>query len=152
MGHLGMSAIDVADDLLQRTGMAMLTGDTDGFVCCFSLPQVFQTALGQVHVETRNQLARMFETVHGQFRSLGVTDMARHVLHAEFRDPETIYSTHETRLLHGHTLLQEPFPVFSVLKAFGSRWLIRSSAYGARDDSLAGRAYNAALTLDEGQA
>lgn len=127
----------------------MLSGDATMFIACFALPQGFETAVGKVHVETKEHLTRMFETVHQKYKSIGVTDFARHVIHAEYRDSETIAFAHETRILQGATLLQEPFPAFSIVKFVAGQWLVHSSSYGATDESLAGKVLNAALRLEQ---
>lgn len=139
------TAEDIADALLQRTGLAFLTGDADAFVTCFSLPQVFETERGKIDVTNRGQLVRMFEAARGYYNSHGVTDIDRAIVHAEFKSDDTICSTHESRLLMGTSLVQEPYPVFSIIRRFETRWLISSRVYGATNDSVAGRALNAAF-------
>ena len=123
----------------------MLSGDAQAFVSCFALPQEFETASGKVLVQSRQHLTRMFLAVHSHYKAMCVTDMVRHVVHAEFRNSETITFTHESRLLQGTVLVQEAFPVFSIVRLIEGDWLVTSSSYGTTDESLAGRALNAAL-------
>ena len=138
----------IADDLLQRTGSALLNSDAQVFVDCFALPQEFETAAGKIRVETQEHLTRMFETVHQKYKSIGLTGMVRHVIQAEYRDAATIAFVHETRLLRATTLLQEPFPAFSIVRNVDGIWRVHSSSYGATEDSIAGRTLNAALHLE----
>lgn len=144
MAHQDHFARTIAEDILFRTGEAVMSGDTASFVACFALPHIFETAQGSTRVETADHLVQMFETVRHGHALRGVTDLARHIVQATFHDDKTIHSTHESRLLRGTTLLEDPFPVFSVIRAFGPRWLISSSTYGARHDSHVGRTLEAA--------
>lgn len=136
----------IAEDLLQRTGAALLNGDSGAFADCFALPQVFETVSGRVVAETRGHLVRMFQAVQQKYRCMGVTDLVRHVVQAEYRDHETIAFTHESRLLQGTTLLQAPFPTFSIVKYVDGLWLVHASSYGPTHDSIAGRVLNSALS------
>lgn len=145
MARDALSATTIADDLLQRSGAAMLSGDAQAFVSCFALPQEFETASGKVLVQSRQHLTRMFLAVQSHYKAMAVTDMVRHVVHAEFRNSETITFTHESRLLQGNVLLQEAFYVFSIVKLIEGEWLVAASTYGPTDDSIAGKALNAAL-------
>lgn len=135
----------IADTLLQKTGTGLLTGDFELFSDCFQLPKEFETFEGRVVISTREQLRKMFETVRSHYHSVGLTDMVRHIVQAEYLDPETISSTHESRLLQGTMLLQEPYPVYSILKLTEDGWKITQSSYAALHDSLAGRALNSAM-------
>ena len=147
MARDDLSPTIIADDLLQRTGAAMLSGDAASFTACFALPQEFETPAGKTVVNTVGHLTRVFEAVHLKYKAMGVTDMDRHVVFAEFRDKRTITFTHESRLLQGTVLLQAAFPVFSIIKLIEDTWLIASSSYGPTDDSIAGRALNAGLQV-----
>ena len=68
--------------------------------------------------------------------------MARHCVVAQFRNPDEVGATHETRLISDGLLIEEPFPTLSVLvRDAAGVWKIRSSSYYLPADSI----YRAAL-------
>ena len=136
-----ISARDVSEHLLERTGRAIMAGDFAGFAACFALPQEIDTFVGPRKIETLEELEATFKDVGRHYRSLGVTQLVRHCVDARFRDEDTVESTHETRLLNGDILAQAPFPVFSILKRTDEGWKIASGQYAIADAP----AHNAAL-------
>ena len=134
----------VSESLLEKTGAAYKSGDAESVVQCFLLPQEMGTFEGRRLMETPEQLRDTFEAVRLYHRRLGVTQMVRHCLVAEYKDADTIEATHESRLLSGQRLVQRPYPAFSVLKRIGGVWKIASSQYAITDapflsDALMGR-------------
>lgn len=136
------SARDVSEYLLARTGQAYATGDFDLFAACFVLPQWMETFEGRRLIATTEDLRQLFDGVRAHFDRLGVTDLVRHCIAAEFRDPDTVEATHESRLLAGNRLVQQPYPCFSVLKRTDAGWQVAGGQY-AIPDALA---HSAALT------
>ena len=136
------SARDVSEYLLARTGQAYATGDFDLFASCFALPQWMETFEGRRLVATTDDLRQLFDAVRAHFCRLGVTDLVRHCVVAEFRDPDTIEATHESRLLAGTRLVQPPYPCFSVLKRTEAGWQVAGGQYAIQD----ALAHSAALT------
>ncbi|MEL7211591.1 MAG: hypothetical protein AAGK92_02945 [Pseudomonadota bacterium] len=135
---------DISNDLLERTGAAMLSGDFDAFADCFELPQEMDTFHGRNLVETREDLRAIFDAVRQYYRSMGVTGMARHCVEAAYVDPDTVQATHQSRLLAGAELVLTPYPALSVLKQRGGVWRVASCQYAISDapdlnDALAGR-------------
>lgn len=127
------SAHDVSEYLLEKTGRALMTRDAPLFRSCMSLPQYIETFEGRVLCETPQYLDQIFYSVVDYLRKGGVTELVRHCVAAEFRDPNTVEATHEARLLAGTQVIQPAYPVFSVLKRFEDGWKITYSMYAIAD-------------------
>lgn len=140
------SAQQVSEYLLKRTEQAFLTDDFAEFEACLTLPYTIETFEGRRVLNTSEELRSLFAAVRGHHRKNGVTAMARHVIEAAFKDPETVEATFETRLLNGTVLTQKPYPVFSVLKYIDGEWRASSMTFAIGDSP----SHNAAL-LDQGK-
>lgn len=127
------TAKDVSENLLDRTGKALMSGDFDLFASCFVLPHVIETFQGRRTVETVDDLKKVFDGVTAYFRQKNVTELARHCVEAEFRDDDTIVATHMSRVVSGARLVQKPYPVLSVLRKIGENWIISDSMYAIED-------------------
>jgi hypothetical protein len=123
----------VSEYLLARTGEAYMVGDFDSFAACFALPQWIETFKGRSLIATPDELQALFNAVRSNFYRLGVTDLVRRCVAAEFRDPDTIEATHETRLLSGARLVQPSYPCFSVIKRTEQGWLVAGGQYAIQD-------------------
>ncbi len=135
-----LPACAVSEMLLEETRLALLAGDFDAFARHFLFPQVIETFEGRHRLNSRAELRAVFEAVCAQNRVIGLTDMVRTCIAAEFKDPDTIEATHVARLLSGTRLLQEPHTVFSILRRVGGTWKIASSQYAMREASPLRRA------------
>ena len=127
------TAREVSEHLLERTGQAMISGDKNAFLSCFSLPQEIQTFEGSRLITTEADLLQVFRAVRTHYEKIGITEMVRHCVEAAFSDPHTVIATHETRLVRGNVITQKPFPVLSVLRFDQSGWRIASSSYAIED-------------------
>lgn len=127
---------DVSEYLLARTGEAYLTGDFDMFAACFALPHRMETFEGATLITTPAQLHSLFLGMRGYLESLGVTDMVRRCVAAEFRDPDTIEATHETSMLAGSRLIQPTYPCFSVLRKTDLGWQIADGQYAVESSMI----------------
>lgn len=136
------SAMDLAQIFLDQTGHAMETGNFDQLAACFAFPQEIDTFDGRRLISTPQELKEIFDSVRRHYQSLGATSVVRHVVQAEFEDPDTLIATHETRVLNHDQLVQTPFPVFSVAKRTEDGWKITMSQYAIVDAP----AHNAALS------
>lgn len=139
---LADAAWALAEDFLKRTGDAYLTGDADAFADCFALPQKIDTLDGQRILETRQEVVNTFEAVRENYRIEGITLMDRRIVSAEFRDENTMHSTHESRLLRGDILVRDPFLAFTIFRRSEGVWQIAYSQYVITDSA----AHNRALT------
>lgn len=133
MQQYGKTARDIAEQMLERTGQAMLTGDAALFESCVGFPSVFQTFDGQVCCETPQHFALIFRSVERYLRQMCVTDMVRNCIEAQFTDPETISMTYECRMLSGHVVTQPAYPVFTILRWQDGGWKITFSSYAITD-------------------
>lgn len=137
------AAEEIADELLFRTGKALIAGDFEGFHSCFGLPHVIETEGARRILRTSDDLRCVFDDVVRYYADQGVTDLVRTVVEARFIDSDTIGSTHVARLLQaGGSLLRKPFPVYSIIRRHGHLdWKVMSSVYAILDCA----AHNAAL-------
>lgn len=119
----------VAQDILDRTGLGLMTGAADLYLECYLLPLTISTYEGQSHVETRADLSSIFAATRAYLLRAGVTDLVRSCLDASFSGPDTIKATHESRYLSGHRQVQQPVVGFSVLKRVNGVWLVSDCQY-----------------------
>ena len=143
------SAREIAEDLLARTGHGLITGDFETFCECFSMPNEMETFEGRRVIETASELETVFGDVRAYYDKIGMTQMERHIVDAEFRNPTSIVSTHQSRLVAESELVQQPFDVLSVIKLIDGAWRIRHSQYAivdSKDHNTALTGLNAALS------
>lgn len=136
------SAKDVSNYLLDVTGRAMMANDFAMFATCFHLPHELETFDGTHVMTSEAELRATFDAVHEHFKSLGVTQLVRNCISAEFVAPDKVHATHQTFLMAGDRLRQEPFPSFSILRNFAGHWKVTHSQYAISDAP----AHNRALT------
>lgn len=123
------SAKSVSERLLQITGDALKTGDFASFAACFSLPHTVDTFEGRREVKTVGDIREIYECTRRYFDAHNITDLVRTCVEAEFRDLDTIASTHISRVLSGNKLVQDPYPVFTILVRTDAGWQISDSQY-----------------------
>lgn len=124
MSPRSVSAKEIAEDLLERTGKCLSTGDFDGFAECFLLPHTIETFEGRRRIETESELRQLFDRSRDYFSQNGVTELYRHCLEAQYKDDDTIEATHETRVIARGVLIQPPYPVFSIVRRIDGDWKI----------------------------
>lgn len=127
------TAREIAEDLLARTGQGLIAGDFRPFSDCFALPNTMNTFEERRVIKTEGELETLFSDVRAYYHKIGMTEMERHIVDAEFRNPTTIVSTHQSRLVAENELVQQPFDVLSVLELFDGAWRIRHSEYAIVD-------------------
>lgn len=146
MRDTSISAREVAEDLLRRTGDSLLAGDFEEFACHFRLPALIETFEGKSILETENDLRTVFCGAHEYYARHNLEDLYRNCVEANYRDDDTIESTHETRLISHGVLIIPPFPVFSILRRFDRAWKIVQSSYAV---SQADEFHNALMARSE---
>lgn len=142
------TAREIAEDLLARTGHGLITGDFSVFCECFSLPTEMETYEGRRVIETKAEMEAVFNDVRAYYQKVGTTEMERFIVDAEFRNPTSIVSTHQSRLVSEAGLAQQPFDVLSVINLIDGAWRIRHSQYAivdSKDHNTALTGLNAAL-------
>ena len=127
------SADEVVTDLLEKSGQAFLTDDFDAFHACIQLPYHLETFEGMRIVSSDAELRDLFLAVRAHPRKTNVTDMARHVVEAVYKDDDTVVATFETRLLNGNTLTQAPYPVFVVVRRDDMGWEAQQMTFAIED-------------------
>ncbi|MEL7462604.1 MAG: hypothetical protein AAFN79_00955 [Pseudomonadota bacterium] len=127
------AAVAVSEELLERTGDAIASGDGDAFAACFLLPQTIETPEGAAKLETKRDLLSIFENVRRYMRERNVTLMERHCVGATWLSKDIVEATHVSRYLSGASLVQEPFLAISLLKRTPTGWKIADTKYDVSD-------------------
>ncbi|MFP7675579.1 hypothetical protein ACG74X_19745 [Marivita sp. S0852] len=137
------AAEEIVDEVLFKTGRAVLSGSFDAFRACYGLPHLIETKSGRRLLETPDELRGVFDEVRRYYDSRAVVDLARSVIEARFLDSDTIGSTHVARLLsETGPLSRTPYPVYWIIRRHGHLdWRVMSSLYAILDCD----AHNAAL-------
>ena len=131
-------ARSVAEDMLSRTGNALRDDDFGAYCACFILPQIVETYESQICIETPADLRAVFDKVRIGIAKSGATDVVRHVIQAQYRDPRTIGTTHETRLLMRGHLIRPATPVYCELRLTKAGWKIANGSYAVPDKEQQG--------------
>ena len=114
-----VTADDIAEELLYRTGNTLVAEDLGQVAQCFFVPQYIDTLLGSRLIETYESVVEALESVRQYYRKNGVVDVVRTVVTAEFLDADTIGSTHVSRLIRSEgELFRAPYPAYSILRRF----------------------------------
>ena len=128
-----VSARDICERRIDATAQAILSGDFDAFAEWFGFPYEFETFDVARRIANLQELRESFDRVHRHYVKLGVTQLERRCIEAEFRDKHTMNSTHESRVLRGNELLLEPYPTFSVSRFIDGRWRVVKSSHAIVD-------------------
>lgn len=133
MSETEKTAREIAEDLLARSGQGLITGDFKLFGDCFALPKEMETFEGRRVIKTADEMEAVFNDVRAYYHKIGMTEMKRHIVDAEYRNPTTIVSTHQARLVAESELVQQPYDVLSVIALIDGVWRIRHSEYAIVD-------------------
>ena len=123
----------IVEHLLDETGAALMSGDFQRLMECFQLPYEIGTFAGQRTVTSEAEMRTTFDGVRTHLQARNVTDLVRRCMEAEFLDPETIDSTHESRVMAGPVQVQETFVVYSRQWIVDGRWRVGWSQYAITD-------------------
>ena len=123
----------IHETLLEKTRRAYLDDDEDAFTRLFVLPQTIVTQEGKREVAVVEDVRSIFRHTRARFLALGVTDLIRVCIAAEFTAPDRIRATHVSYVLHGRRLVTEPYPNTGTLLLTSDGWKISSSEYGSTD-------------------
>jgi hypothetical protein len=135
-------AVDIAEDLLFRTGKSLQSGDFEDFFTCFDIPQVMETLEGEILLRSKADVQSVFESVRSYYIDNNISDLVRTVVSAEFIDEETVGTTHVSRLMQpGGVLFRKPYAGYSIIKHLDGKWKIVTNTYAILD----GRDHNLAL-------
>ena len=129
-----VTAEDIAEELLYRTGKTLEVDDLTEIARCFVLPQYLETLSGNTLIKTEEEVVQLLSQVRQYYLENKVSDSVRTVVSANFLDPDTIGSTHVTRLMREDgELFRAPFPVYSILRRVAGEWKIASCSYAILD-------------------
>ena len=123
------SAMEIAMDVLAETAKALMDSDFDAFADRLVLPVTIITPEDKFVIETQAESQAVFDKVLRSYRRANITSLDRTCLAAEFDGPDMIKTTHETRLISGTTLVEEPFPVFCELVLRDGKWRVQKNEY-----------------------
>lgn len=124
---------EVMEYILDETASGIFEDGYVRLLDCLSLPHEVESFDGFRRMETPTDLRDYIDRMRVYYRSIGVTDLVRRVLEAEFRGPDTVVGTHETRLVGNGVLLADPYPVFSEVRRIDGKWRLISAKYGTTD-------------------
>ncbi|MEL6516418.1 MAG: hypothetical protein AAFQ39_01795 [Pseudomonadota bacterium] len=138
-----IAAEDISDDLLYRTGLALVNGQFTGIEDCFVLPQMIETTEGARVLRKPDDVLQLFKGVRDFLEKSAVTDVVRTIVEAEYIAEDAIETIHVASLVQADGQpLRAPYPVYSLLKLCEDRkWRIAHTSYGIIDS----RAHNEAL-------
>ncbi|MGP6086606.1 hypothetical protein [Antarctobacter jejuensis] len=123
-------ACELFQDMLDRCGEAMLSGDMPALLRWFAVPNTVDSLEGRRVLNTEAETRALFEEVIARQREQSITHMVRRVTHAEFKDPDTIWATHETRYIyHGTVLSGTPHQAFSILHRYPDCWKVHLAQF-----------------------
>ena len=127
------TALGVAEYLLDCSGQAMRDGDFERFLTCFQIPHKIDTFDGSKILRNREEFLQTFQEVRKYQQNNHVTDVVRRVVSARFVDPETVHTTHETRMLCGSFMLQDSYLTYSEARKINGAWKLTFSQYAIPD-------------------
>ncbi|MEM7719426.1 MAG: hypothetical protein AAF222_09485 [Pseudomonadota bacterium] len=128
------SAIEIANDLLEKTGDAMQAGEFQRFRDCFAVPFLLETFEYKRLLRTEAELESVFDAVR-QFRELNhITFVIRENVAAQYVRNDTISATHVSRMVQrGDMLFGRPFPTYSLIKNIDGCWRLTFSQYAIEE-------------------
>lgn len=126
--------VSVHEHLLEITRAAYFSGDEDAFVARFLLPQRVYTTAGDVTMTRPEDVSNLFHSQRARFLKLGVTDLVRVSISAEFLDEDTVKGTHVSYMLRDRLLLMQPYPNTGILRRVGGLWKVADTQYGGQDE------------------
>lgn len=140
------AAEEIADELLFKTGKALMARDFGSFSACFGFPHIIETQDARRVLKDMDDLRHVFDDVVHYYGEQGVVDLARTVIEAKFLDADTIGSTHVARLMQAKgVVLRKPFPVYSIIRRHDHiDWKVMSSVYAILDS----KEHNAVLVSE----
>ncbi|MEO9823691.1 MAG: hypothetical protein ABJF50_04635 [Paracoccaceae bacterium] len=138
-----LTAEDIAEELLYRTGNTLVANDIGKIADCFIVPQYMETLLGSRLIESKEAVEQVIISIRQYLTDNDLVDPVRTVVSAEFLDGDTVGSTHVSRLIRTDgELFRAPYPVYSIIRRVGDDWKIASSSYAILDAPDHNRALN----------
>lgn len=123
------SAQDISQFYLDRSAGAMMAGDFETFLSCFTIPHTIVTFEAKQVLSNLEEFREVFDRVRENNQRMGVTQMVRNCIEACFEGEDTVLATHVSRMLNGDQLVMEPYPCFSRLIRVQNGWKVAHSEY-----------------------
>ncbi|UWR23204.1 hypothetical protein [Sulfitobacter sp. S190] len=133
------AAVAIYQDLLDRIATSYSAGDFDAYARMIAVPHEVSSFGPIARIETRADLRRLFDDIVTFQNTKAVTDYIRTCLAARFVADDRIEGVHETRLLSGTQVIEQPYPVRSILRLIDGNWMVCSSDNALEPDVGLGR-------------
>ncbi|WP_432816989.1 hypothetical protein [Sulfitobacter sp. JB4-11] len=133
-------ASDIVDDVLNRTGQALMNGEFAPFVAHFRLPQQIETIEGRQYVATPEDLRVLFASVRAFHRRLGINRIVRACIQAEYKGDDCVEGVFKALFFKGSTLVHSVETTFVVLYRNADIWQVGYNMYGISDHDAFGAA------------
>ncbi|QUJ75468.1 hypothetical protein KDD17_10835 [Sulfitobacter albidus] len=128
-------AMAIYQDLLDRISDSYKRRDFSAFAQMVAVPHAVRSFGPTAWIEDRTQLRALFDDICTHQAANAITDYDRHCLAARFTAEDTIDGTHETRMLRGAQIAQDPYPVRSVLRRINGVWWVTESDNAIEPDA-----------------
>lgn len=135
-------AMEIYQDLLDRICAAYEKNDFDALTAMIHVPHKVSGFGPVVPINTLSELRAVFDGVWAYFERARVTQYDRVCLAAQFNGPDAICGVHETRIVSGTQLLEQPYPVKSELRQIDGGWKVCESDKAFDPDHGLGHVFN----------
>lgn len=119
----------IAEKILDQTRRALLEEDFDAYKQAFLLPHIHTTLDGTAFLDTMDDLKMLHTRMTQLFASMGVDDIHRVILSAEFSGASRVLVQIEVHHLRGGCRVNKPYHVTAELVRCGQQWRIGSANY-----------------------
>lgn len=135
-----VDASDVVNDMLNRTGQALMRGDFETFVAHFRFPQRIETIQGRQYIATQEDLKVLFSSVRAFHKKLGVDRIVRSCTKAEFKGEDQVEGIFKALFFNGSELVHSVESTFVELLRKDDVWQVSYNMYGISDEDSFGDA------------
>ncbi len=137
ISHQVENAKVICESILDLTRRALLEEDFDAYRQAFLLPHIHTTLEGTTFLDTEDDLKMLYTRMTRLFASLGVDDIHRVILSAEFSEPNRILARIEAHHLSGGRRVNTPYQITIELARCGQQWRSASANYIVDQDNAA---------------
>ena len=127
----------ICESILHLTRRALLEEDFDAYRQAFLLPHIHTTLEGTAFLDTADDLKMLHTRMTRLFASLGVDDIHRVILSAEFSGRNRILARIEAHHLSGGQRVNKPYQIMTELARCGQQWRMASANYMVDQDNAA---------------
>lgn len=132
------NAFRIAQEFLDHQGEATISGDIEATLDCCDIPCTLESMEGRVVATDLEEMRAICVAFIARLKAMGLTHMVRRCIAAEFKAPDTIWATYETRYVRdGQLLSEEPYAGFVILRHREDRWKISTMQFAVSGSSPA---------------